>query len=401
MRALKSLLSFPSLFRGISPFSSRFPFCSPLQGGKRDDVDCIKVHGHHLSSLVGTSTEFGRDQPCDDEKAIEKEAALQLALSQLVGDFDRESNLSLHRFYSTRYAPVISTGSLKLDQALGIGGLPKGRMVEIYGQEASGKTTLALHIVKEAQKLGGCCAYIDVENAMNPSLAEDMGVNIENLLITHPTSAETSLSIVNTLINSGSVDVIVVDSVAALVPQCEIDGLINLSSEEVQSRLMTQALRKIHYSLSRSKTLVIFVNQVRNKVKSANAFGPANIVTCGGNALKFYAAIRMRIVRNSLLQNKEETFGISISVQVTKNKLAPAMKKAMLAIGFGRGIFREAEILELASNHGILLREGSGYWISGEYFKDDQEAQHYLAENKHVQDELVNTLRTQLFETKA
>lgn len=375
------------------------PFYSPLQGGRRDDLDCIRVHGHHLSSVVGTIREFESDQPCDDEKVTKKEAALHLALSQLVGDFDRDSNLSLHRFYSSRYASVISTGSLKLDQALGIGGLPKGRMVEIYGQEASGKTTLALHIVKEAQQLGGCCAYIDAENAMNPSLAEAMGVDIENLLITHPTSAENSLSIVNTLITSGSVDVIVVDSVAALVPQCEIDGMISLNSEEVQSRLMTQALRKIHYSLSRSKTLIIFVNQLRNKVKSIN--GPVNMVTCGGNALKFYAAMRMRIVRNSLLENKDEIFGISISIQVTKNKLAPAMKKATLNIGFGKGICREAEVLELASEHGIVLRERNGYWINGKFFKDDEEAHRYLAEDKCAQDELVNTLRNELFETTA
>lgn len=399
MRALQPLLSSSSLLRRIPSFSFRFPFCSPLQGGKRDDLDCIRVHDHRLSSAVGTKREFESDRPCDDEKVTKKEAALHLALSQLVGDFDRESNLSLHRFYSSRYAPVISTGSLKLDQALGIGGLPKGRMVEIYGQEASGKTTLALHIVKEAQQLGGCCAYIDVENAMNPSLAEAMGVDIENLLIAHPTSAENSLSIVNTLTTSGSVDVIVVDSVAALVPQCEIDGMISLNSEEVQSRLMTQALRKIHYSLSRSKTLIIFVNQVRNKSKSIN--GAVNMVTCGGNALKFYAAMRMRIVRNSLLENKDEIFGISISVQVTKNKLAPAMKKATLNIGFGRGICREAEVLELASEHGIVLREGNGYWINGKFFKDDEEAHRYLAENKCAQDELVNALRNQLFETTA
>ncbi|RZR94223.1 hypothetical protein BHM03_00022887 [Ensete ventricosum] len=193
---------------------------------------------------------------------MDKESTLSLALHQLVGDFDKESNLSLSRFFSARSTPVISTGSLKLDLALGIGGLPKGRMVEIYGKEASGKTSLALHIIKEAQKLGGCCAYLDAENAMNPSLAETMGVNTNNLLISTVDCAEKTLSILNTLVNSGFVDVIVVDSVAALVPQCELDGVVDIYPRKVQSRLMTQALRKIHYSLCRSQTLIIFVNQV-------------------------------------------------------------------------------------------------------------------------------------------
>ncbi|XP_010907256.1 DNA repair protein recA homolog 2, mitochondrial isoform X3 [Elaeis guineensis] len=274
----------------------------------------------------------------------------------------------------------------------------QGRIVEIYGREASGKTTLALHIVKEAQKLGGYCAYLDAENALDPSLAEAMGVNTENLLIARPGCAENSLSIVNTLVNSGSVDVIVVDSVAALVPQCELDGLIDINSQEVQSRLMTQALRKIQYSLSRSRTLVIFVNQVRTNLTSNRGFGEINEVTCGGNALRFYAAIRMRITRRGLLHGEDKVTGIGILVQVMKNKMAPAMKKASLDIGFGRGICHEAEVLEMASERGIVSREGKGYLIKGEFLKDQQEAEQFLEKNNTVADELVHALRNQLFQ---
>jgi len=205
--------------------------------------------------------DYESDPPLDDAKALEKESSLNVAVSQLASGFDRESNLCLERFSRTRRASVISTGSLKLDLALGTGGLPKGRMVEIFGKEASGKTTLALHIVKEAQKNGGCCAYIDAENAFNPLFAEAIGVDSERLLIAQPDSAENSLSIVNTLVG-GSVAVVVVDSVAALIPKCEMEGEIYTNSEDIQSRLMTRALRKIQYTLCRSESLIIFVNQV-------------------------------------------------------------------------------------------------------------------------------------------
>nr|CAD1828367.1 unnamed protein product [Ananas comosus var. bracteatus] len=374
------------------------PLFLPPQIGKRDALYFFGTKSRYLSSTVETLLEYERDEPLDDGKVVKKESTLNLALCQLAGDFDRESNLTLNRFFCTRHTSVISTGSLKLDLALGIGGLPRGRIVEIFGKEASGKTTLALHIVKEAQKIGGCCAYFDVENALNPSFAESIGINTGNLLIARPDSAENSLSIVNTLVNSGSVDVIVVDSVAALVPKCELDGIIDLNSEDVQSRLMTQALRKIHDSLSRSKTLVIFVNQVRANLRSNQSVGEKNEVACGGNALKFYAAIRMRISRKGLLQTEDKITGVGISVQIVKNKLAPSMKKATLDIQFGKGICHEAEILEMASLHGIILREGGGYWIKGSFFKDQAEAEHFLSENSTVADELVNNLRSQLFE---
>ncbi|XP_068662463.1 DNA repair protein recA homolog 2, mitochondrial isoform X1 [Aristolochia californica] len=352
---------------------------------------------HSLSSEVEIMSEYERDQPQDDRKNVEKDAALNHALSRLAGDFGKDSMLSLQQFSRSRNTHVISSGSLKLDLALGIGGLPKGRIIEIYGREASGKTTVALQIVKEAQKLGGYCAYFDAENAIDPSFAEAVGVNTDTLLIARANSAENSLSAVDTLIRCGSVDVIVVDSVAALVPQCELDGVIGGTLFDSQSRLITQALRKIQHSLCRSQTLVIFVNQVRSNVKSSQVFGYASEVTCGGNALKFHAAIRLRIMKRGLIVVEDEIAGIGISVQVVKNKLAPAMRKAELDICFGKGICREAEVLELACKHGVISKEGNIYYIDGETFRDKLEVEQYLAVNDGVLDELVRHLRIQLF----
>ncbi|KAJ1692176.1 hypothetical protein LUZ63_008874 [Rhynchospora breviuscula] len=375
------------------PTSSLFP------DGLIEPVSPFWLTCQYLSSTVDAHLEYEKDYLLGDDEATKKDTSLNFALSQLACDFDRESNLTLNKFFCTRYTSVISTGSLKLDQALGIGGLPKGRMVEIFGKEACGKTTLALHIIREAQKAGGCCAYIDVENAFNPYFAEDIGVDTEKLLITYPDCAENSLSIVNTLINTESVDVIVVDSVAALIPEAEIHSTLGTDLEETQSLLMTKALRKIQHSLGRSQCIVIFINQVREKPKGHLS---AEEVTCGGNALKFYSAVRLRISRRGLVQTNDKITGINITIQVIKNKLSPAMKKAELEIGFGTGIHREAELLEMASAHGIILREESGgsssYWINGEHFKDKYEAEAYLARNSAICDELVSTLRRQLFE---
>ncbi|CAL9146530.1 DNA repair protein recA homolog 2, mitochondrial-like [Musa acuminata AAA Group] len=383
----------PALLPGQTSLRSRLP--SLLQIGESNNGR-FRIISCRLSSTVETLLEYEKDQPFDAEQVMDKESTLNLALHQLVGDFDRESNLSLSRFFCARSAPVISTGSLKLDLALGIGGLPKGRMVEIFGKEASGKTTLALHIIKEAQKLGGCCAYLDPENAMNPSLAETMGVNTNNLLISRVDCAEKTLSILNTLVRSGFVDVIVVDSVAALVPGCELDGVTDIFPRKVQSRLMTQALRKIHYSLCRSQTIIIFVNQVRANLRSNHGFREQDEVTCGGNALKFYAAVRMRIRRNCLLHSEDKVTGVTISVEVIKNKLAPAMKKANLNIRFGRGLCHEEEILEMAAKHGIIRKEENGYWIKGDFFKDHLAAEQFLAANNGVASDLVDVLRDQL-----
>ncbi|XVF07168.1 hypothetical protein REPUB_Repub06bG0115200 [Reevesia pubescens] len=384
--------SFYSLItlNAVSRSSRLFP-----QFARRYAITIIGLSTRHLSSVECECDEFH-----DDTKEIKKDSALREALSQLAGDFGRESMLSLQRFFRSRHAPVISTGSLKLDLALGIGGLPKGRMVEIYGREASGKTTLALHIIKEAQKLGGYCAYLDVENAMDPSLAESIGVNPQNLLISHPDSAENLLCVVDTLTKSGSVDVIVVDSVAALVPQCELDGSIGDNKHDAQAKIMTQALRKIHSSLCRSRTLIIFLNQVRYNSKSGQAFGRMDEVTCGGNALKFYSAIRLRMMRTGLLKSEDKITGLGVCVQVVKNKLAPALQKAELGIQFGRGFCCESEVLELASEYGIIIKEGSNYFIGGEVFGNKEEAERYLVEKDGVLENLVMVLRGKLFERR-
>ncbi|KAI7726263.1 hypothetical protein M8C21_008607 [Ambrosia artemisiifolia] len=351
-----------------------------------------------VSRILAEVSDVEDDKLHDDIKAAEKHTALHSALSELAGAFDGESMVFLQRFFRARVKPVISTGSLKLDLALGIGGLPKGRIVEIYGQEASGKTTLALNVIREAQKLGGYCAYLDVENALDPKLLEMIGVNTKSLLISQPSSAENVLSIVDTLTKSGAVDVIVVDSVAALIPQSEIAGLIIDNIVETQSKIMTQALRKIHFSLCRSETLIIFINQVRSNLKSRQE-GLKNVseVTCGGNALPFYSAVRLRIARKGLLKTQEKVTGLGICVEVMKNKLAPAMKKAELEIEFGKGISRASEILELACEHGVALKEGNCYFIEGEVLNSKIQAEAYLIKNEQICDTLVKSLRRQLF----
>ncbi|KAG6640969.1 DNA repair protein recA homolog 2, mitochondrial-like isoform X2 [Carya illinoinensis] len=363
------------------------------KSGRRDGTNCICMNIRRLSAVAEVS-DFECDELYDDVKAKEKDTALRLALSQLAGDFGRESMLSLQRFFRSRRAPVIPTGSLKLDMALGIGGLPKGRIVEIYGQEASGKTTLALHIIKEAQKFGGCCAYLDAENAMDPSLAEAMGVNTENLLISSPSSAESLLGVVNTLTKSGAVDV------AALIPQCELDQTIGGTFKDEQSRIMTQSLRKIHYSLSQSRTLIVFLNQVRLSPRTGQGFGRVDEVTCGGNALKFYASVRLKMIRKALLKTEDKVTGLGVCVQVVKNNLAPSMKMAELGIQFGRGFCCESEVLDLACEHGIIIKEGSKYLIKGEFFSDKHQAEQYLAENNGIFDKIVMILRRELFERK-
>ncbi|KAI3951428.1 hypothetical protein MKW92_035324 [Papaver armeniacum] len=395
LRALKLISPASSVFHQSSRFngitatsSSPIAFSSLLQRQQRNRIDLLGIRTRLLSSAVEMMSEFEYERPVDDCEVMEKEAALHLAVAQLSSEFGTGSMLSLRRFFGSRHAQVIPTGSLKLDMALGIGGLPKGRIIEIFGQEASGKTTLALHVIKEAQKLGGYCAYVDVENALDPLLAESIGVNTEDLLV----------SVVDTLIKSGSIDVIVVDSVAALVPQSELDSVVDGPLPKSQSRLMTQALRKIHSSLGRSQTVLIFINQVR--YKPSDCFGQATQVTCGGSAMKFYPAVRMKTMKAGLLRNEDEITGVSICVQVVKNKLAPAMKKAELEISFGKGIISEAEVLEMACTHGVISKMIDGYYIEGKLLKDKQEAEKYLAENNEVLDKLVGALRSQLFERR-
>ncbi|XP_074276793.1 DNA repair protein recA homolog 2, mitochondrial isoform X2 [Silene latifolia] len=352
-----------------------------------------------LSTIVDSS-DFECDTLVDDGKIKKKDTQLHVALTQLASEFGKECRLSLSNFFTPRCASVISTGSLKLDLVLGVGGLPKGRMIEIYGREASGKTTLALHIIKEAQKLGGYCAYLDAENAMDPILAEAMGVNTENLLLSCPDSAENMLNVVDTLTQSGSLDVIVVDSVAALVPQREIDGDIGTCDGRDLSNIMTKALRRIHYSLCRSNTLIVFLNQIRYYANSTRSLGPKGEVTSGGNALGFYAAVRLRTSRIQLLKTNDMPTGIEICVEVVKNKLAPSMKSAELAIQFGKGLRFEPEVLEMALDQGLIVKEGSSYFIEGEVLSSRSAAEKYLAENQEVSERLVTDLRSQLFDRK-
>lgn len=360
----------------------------------RDAISSKEIYSRHLSSAVEIISEYECDRPPNNVIAMEKDAALRSAISHVAGEFGRDSMLSLRRFFGSRYAPIVSTGSLKLDLALGLGGLPKGRIVEIYGPESSGKTTLALHIIKEAQKHGGYCAFLDVENAMDPLLVESIGVNTDNLLVVRPNSAENLLSIVHTLAKSGAIEVIVVDSVAALVTQLELDNNIGGSYRALQSRLMTKALKKISSTLCQSKTLLVFLNQVRTKPRQGQN---AIQVTCGGNALEFYSAVRMKIIRKGLIKNEDEIAGLSVCVEVVKNKLSPAMKNADLDIMYGRGIAYEAELLEVACEQGVILKREGGYCIEGEIFKDKSEAEKYLAENHVIRDQVVRLLRCLMF----
>ncbi|XP_040868460.1 DNA repair protein recA homolog 2, mitochondrial isoform X2 [Glycine max] len=368
------------------------PFC---QNGGRQIMSRI---GMTACSLSSAASDFECDAIHDDVKAAEKDNALCLAVSQLASEFSKESMLSLQKIFGVRRAHVISTGSLKLDLALGIGGLPKGRIVEIYGREAAGKTTLAIQIIKEAQKLGGYCAYLDVENALDFSLMESMGIDTENLLISHPDCAENLLSMVDTLTKSGAVDVIVIDSVAALVPKCELDQLGVTTNRDLQSRMMTQALRKIHYSLSHSQTLIVFINQIRLSPKSAKEYGSVEEVTCGGNALRFYAAVRLRLSRVRLIKTEDKVEGVMICAQVVKNKLAPAAtKRAELGIKFGRGFCHESDVLDLACEHGIFVKHEGSYFIEGNSFDSREAAELFLAQNHAVCDKVVKDMRRLYF----
>lgn len=303
----------------------------------------------------------------------------------------------LGRSTSHKQVPVVSTGSFSLDIALGIGGLPKGRVVEIYGPEASGKTTVALHVIAEAQKQGGYCVFVDAEHALDPALAEAIGVNTENLLLSQPDCGEQALSLVDTLIRSGSVDVVVVDSVAALVPKGELDGEMGDAHMAMQARLMSQALRKLSHSLSLSQTILIFVNQVRAKLSTFGFGGPTE-VTCGGNALKFYASVRLNIRRTGLVKKGEETVGSQVLVKIVKNKHAPPFRTAQFELEFGKGICQETELIELGSKHEFITKGGAFYSMNGQSFRGKDAIKQYLAANPSVKEELMMKLREKLLD---
>lgn len=330
-----------------------------------------------------------------EENMSKKDLALQQALDQITSSFGKGSIMWLGRSVTPRQVPVVSTGSFALDIALGTGGLPKGRVVEIYGPEASGKTTLALHVIAEAQRQGGYCVFIDAEHALDPSLAETIGVKTENLLLAQPDCGEQALSLVDTLIRSGSVDVVVVDSVAALVPKGELDGEMGDAHMAMQARLMSQALRKLSHSLSLSQTILIFINQVRAKLSTFGFGGPTE-VTCGGNALKFYASVRLNIKRIGLVKKGEETIGSQIAVKIVKNKLAPPFKTAQFELEFGKGISRESEIIDLALKHKFASKAGAMFTYNDWNFRGKEAFKQFLVENESVREELMMKLREKL-----
>ena len=321
---------------------------------------------------------------------MEKDKALEAALSQIERAFGKGS---IMRYGQDTKIDIeaISTGSLGIDIALGIGGLPKGRIVEIYGPESSGKTTLALSVIAQAQKKGGTCAFIDAEHALDPSYAKKIGVDINNLLISQPDAGEQALEIADTLVRSGAIDVLVVDSVAALVPKAELEGEMGDSHMGLQARLMSQALRKLTSTVSRSNTLIIFINQIRMKI--GVMFGNPETTT-GGNALKFYASIRMDIRRVGAIKDKEDVIGSQTRVKIVKNKVAPPFKTVDFDIMYGEGISKVGELVDLGVKAGIVEKSGAWFSYNGEKLGQGREnAKQALRDNPKLADEIEKKIR--------
>ncbi len=322
---------------------------------------------------------------------MDKTKALDAALSQIERAFGKGSIMRLGQNQNVVEIETVPTGSLGLDIALGIGGLPRGRVVEIYGPESSGKTTLTLHIVAEAQKKGGVCAFIDAEHALDAVYARKLGVNLEELLISQPDTGEQALEIADTLVRSGSIDVVVIDSVAALTPKAELEGDMGDMQPGLQARLMSQALRKLTGSISRSNTLVIFINQIRMKI--GISYGSPEVTT-GGNALKFYSSVRLDIRRIGSIKDKEEVIGNQTRVKVVKNKVAPPFKQVEFDIMYGQGISRMGELIDLGVKANVV--EKSGAWLSFDSQRLGQgreNAKTFLKNNPEVAEKIENLVR--------
>ena len=320
----------------------------------------------------------------------EKRKALEVAMSQIEKQFGKGSVMKLGE-YKAMEVEAIPTGALSLDIALGIGGVPRGRIIEVFGPESSGKTTLALHIIAEAQKMGGEAAFIDAEHALDPVYAKKLGVDIDNLIVSQPDTGEQALEITEALVRSGALDVIVVDSVAALVPKAEIDGEMGDSHMGLQARLMSQALRKLAGAINKSKTVLIFINQLREKI--GVMFGNPETTT-GGRALKFYASVRMDIRKTEMMKQDGQVIGNRVRVKVIKNKVAPPFREAEFDVLYGKGISKVGNILDMAVNLDIVEKSGAWFSYNGQRISQGREnAKRYLEEHPDIMDEIEKKVR--------
>jgi recombination protein RecA len=328
-----------------------------------------------------------------------RKKALAQALGQIEKQFGKGSVMRMGDSQASRDIEAISTGSIGLDVALGIGGLPKGRVVEIYGPESSGKTTLTLQVIAESQKLGGTAAFVDAEHALDPGYAEKLGVNVDELLVSQPDTGEQALEITDMLVRSGAVDIVVVDSVAALTPKAEIEGEMGDSHMGLQARLMSQALRKLTGNIQRSNTMVIFINQIRMKI--GVMFGSPETTT-GGNALKFYSSVRLDIRRIGAIKKGDEVIGNQTRVKVVKNKVSPPFKQAEFEILYGHGISRMGEIIDLGVQHGIVDKAGSWYSYGDDRIGQGKEnVREFLKNHPEMAEEIEAKIRTKLLPSKA
>ena len=328
----------------------------------------------------------------------EKAKALQAALAQIEKQFGKGSIMRLGDGEIVEPIEVVSTGSLGLDIALGVGGLPRGRVIEIYGPESSGKTTLTLQVVAQMQKVGGTCAFIDAEHALDTGYAQKLGVNLQELLISQPDTGEQALEIVDSLVRSGSVDLVIIDSVAALTPKAEIEGEMGDSLPGLQARLMSQALRKLTASIKKSNTMVIFINQIRMKI--GVMFGNPETTT-GGNALKFYASVRLDIRRIGAIKRGEEVVGNETRVKVVKNKIAPPFREALFDILYGEGISREGEIIELGVQQNLIEKSGSWYSYNGERIGQGKDnARVFLQQHPEAARDIEKSIRERLLKVR-